>query len=96
MTKKNHGEGVAENYAPVSETLNLKFAKVVIDDCVITYDKKLPNGQLYGTPLKKKYPSRHAVQVILGRLKKDNGAYLLRLMQKIENEQLDKRLKKFS
>lgn len=74
-------KGVAEAYPALHEKLECKQATVQFNDCTVTYTRKSD-----GKVLKKKYPSRHTVQIIHGRLKGDNGAYLLALMQKIENE----------
>lgn len=78
MSKK---KGIAEMYTALHETLECKQATVQFNDCTVTYTRK-NDGKI----LKKKYPSRHTVRIIHGRLKGDNGAYLLSLMQKIENE----------
>lgn len=80
--------GVAKEYEPLHDTLKCKQATVVFDDLKITYTRKSD-----GKVLKKTYPSRHSVQIIHGRLKGDNGAYLLTLMQKIENEQTAEKIR---
>jgi len=91
VAQKTKPEGVAEQYKPLRVILELPLAKVEINDLKIVYTRLSDNKVL-----KKTYPSRHTVQIIHGRLKGDNGAYLLSLMQKVENEDTAERIKQLS
>lgn len=84
--KKEKHVGVATNYPPIKETLDMTHAKVTFDDLTIKYRKKNDNGALTQDTLSKVYPSRHAVAIIYGRLKGGSEAYLLSLINKIERE----------
>ncbi len=93
MPKKEKHVGVADDYSPLNETLTMAVANVIIRDRFIYYYKKDDKGRASKEALTKEYPSRHAVQIIYGRLKKGQEAYLLSLINKIEQEKNKERIR---
>jgi hypothetical protein len=71
----------------LKETLDLPFAKVTFKGLQVTYTKKDKRGKLTKSVLQKTY-AENAISVVYGRLRGDDGRYLLRLMCKIEQDKI--------
>ena len=76
--------GFAPSYDPIIKTLDLPLAKVRFNKQKVTFHKKSDGKKLHAV-----YETPHGVSVVYGRLQKDNGAYLLALLRKLERDQDD-------
>ncbi len=90
MVKTKKRVGVAKHYPNLTDELTMRYATVTFSGSRIRYQKK-NNGKPGGTPLVESYP-KHAVAIIHTRLKGGDEVYLLQLIQKIERENLAKKI----